>query len=78
MPEAEGFADEDVAVAEVRVVVQVAAAEAGGGDVDLDFVVGGWGDGAAFLCSVLVCVLFTCADRWGGSIERTTRRSLAA
>lgn len=47
--EGERFADEDVAVAEVRVIMEVAAAEAGRGDVDLDFVGGGWGDGAGFL-----------------------------
>jgi len=36
--EREGFADEDVAVSEVGVVVEVAAAEAGGRYLDLDFV----------------------------------------
>jgi len=36
--EGQRFADEDVAVAEVGVVVQVAAAEAGGGYADLDLV----------------------------------------
>lgn len=38
MAEGQRFADEDVAVAEVGVVVEVGAAEAGGGDADLDFV----------------------------------------
>lgn len=51
--EGEGLADEDVAVAEVGVVVEVAAAEACGGDVDLDFVGGGWGDLTGFLGSLL-------------------------
>lgn len=43
------LADQDVAVAEVGVVVQVAAAEAGAGDADLEFVGGGAGEVAGFL-----------------------------
>lgn len=39
----------DVAVAMVAVVVQVAAAEACGGDADLEFVCFGGGEGAGFL-----------------------------
>ena len=49
MAEGEGFADEDVAVAVVGVVMQVAAAEACGGDADLEFVCVGGGEGAGFL-----------------------------
>lgn len=47
--EGEGFADEDVAVAEVVEVVQVGAAEAGGLYGDLDFVAGRGGEVSCFL-----------------------------
>jgi hypothetical protein len=63
----------DVAVAVVGVVVQVAAAEAGGGDADLEFVCFGGGEGAGFLGVVL--------DRYCGRAIFTTiitfRRSFA-
>lgn len=49
MAEREGLAHEDVAVAVVRVVVQVAATQAGGAYADLDFVGFGWWEGARFL-----------------------------
>ena len=52
MPERERFPDEDVAVAEVGVVVQVTAAETGGGDADLEFVFGWLGEVSGFLGSV--------------------------
>lgn len=41
MTQAERFADEDIAVAVVSVVVEIAAAEACGCYADLEFVVGG-------------------------------------
>jgi hypothetical protein len=44
-----GLAHEDVAVAEVPVVVQVGAAEAGAADGDLEVCWGGCGEGAGFL-----------------------------
>ena len=49
MAEGEGLADLDVAVTVVAVVVQVAAAEACGGDADLEFVCFWGGEGAGFL-----------------------------
>lgn len=49
MAEAERLADEDVAVAKMGVVVKVAAAEARGGDVYLNFISRRWGDCACFL-----------------------------
>lgn len=38
MAKGERFSDQDVAIAEVRIVVEVAAAEAGGGDADLELI----------------------------------------
>lgn len=38
MAKTEGFADENISVAKVRVIVKVAATEAGGGNADLDFI----------------------------------------
>lgn len=54
--------------------MKVAAAEACGGDVDLDFVGGGRGDGAGFLVAGQSS---WCSASCEGC-ERTTRRSLAA
>lgn len=54
MAEGQGLADEDVAVAVVGVVVEVAAAEAGAVDCYLDFVGRGGGEVAGFLISVSV------------------------
>lgn len=58
MAESQRLADEDIAVAVVGVVVQVAAAEAGAVDCDLDFVCRGGGQAAGFLgmISILFCV----------------------
>jgi hypothetical protein len=53
----------DVAVAVVGVVVQVAAAEACGGDADLEFVCFGGGEGAGFL-GVLLGLESSCAMFW--------------
>jgi hypothetical protein len=50
----------DVAVTVVGVVVQVAAAEACGGDADLEFVCFGGGEGAGFL-GVLLDLESSCA-----------------
>jgi hypothetical protein len=56
----------------MRVVVEVAAAEAGGFDGDLGFGSGGWGEGARFLAG-----LARVGRGRGGGRELTTRRSLA-
>lgn len=69
--EAHGFADDEVAIAAVGVVVEVGAAEAGCADGDLDFCAGGRGEVSGFLFFVrvsLCLILLGC---------RTMRRSLA-
>lgn len=54
--EGQGFADEDVAVAEVSVVVEVRAAEAGCVDCDLQVRGGGAGEGAWLYAEVFCAV----------------------
>ena len=54
MAQGQGLADEDVAVAVVGVVVQVAAAEAGAVDCDLDFICRGGGEVARFLMVISI------------------------
>lgn len=57
MAESQGLADEDVAVAVVGVVVEVAAAEAGAVDCDLDFVFCWGGQVAEFLVRISIVFL---------------------
>lgn len=71
MAQGQRFADEDVTVAVVGVVVEVGAAEAGAVDADLEFVWEGRGKGTGFLrFDMLVRLL----DRFRRQY-RTIRRS---
>jgi hypothetical protein len=63
----EGFSDEDVSIAEVGVVVEIAATETGRSNADLDFVCLWSGNFAGFL--VLVSMRFS-LERLEWSIRR--------
>ena len=62
MAEGERFTYEDVAVGEVGVVVEVAAAETGGGDADLEFI-WGWGRKVPGFLIVINIMVFGCSPR---------------